>query len=348
MNFSDTIIRWYHLHKRDLPWRTTRDPYRIWLSEIILQQTRVNQGWSYYEKFVAAFPTVFDLAQADEETVLKLWQGLGYYTRARNLHQAAQIIVQKHHGVFPQEYSQILQLPGIGPYTAAAIASIAFDQPQAVVDGNVYRVLSRVFGIPTPIDSSAGQKEFKNLAQQLLDPSRPGEHNQALMEFGALHCTPANPLCESCVWISHCVAHQQNLVSQLPIKIGKTNIQSLWFHYLVLLSDDGKTLLYKRTEDGIWKNLYEFPKITGSRSVSLSRKRIQQQLGSVVVKDIVLVNKKPVIHKLSHRHLHLHFWIINTENLGEKGVSLSRIEEFPVPVVLQKFITDELLWRIKI
>lgn len=347
MQFSKTLLHWYQDHKRPLPWRETKNPYLIWLSEIILQQTRVNQGWSYYEKMVAAFPTVFDLAQADEETVLKLWQGLGYYTRARNLHQAAQIIVQKHQGQFPQEYSQILQLPGIGPYTAAALASIAFGQPQAVVDGNVYRVLSRVFGIHTPIDSSAGQKEFKSVAQQLLDTSQPGEHNQALMEFGALQCTPVNPRCENCVFASHCVAYQQNLIAQLPIKIGNTKIQSQWFHYLVVLSEDGKTVLNKRTEKGIWKNLYEFPKITDIRSVTLSRKRIQKQLEPLSVKKIDLVNQKPVNHKLSHRHLHLYFWIIYTENLGEKGVALNRIEEFPVPVVLQKFITDELLWRIK-
>lgn len=347
MNFSSTILNWYQLHKRDLPWRNTRDPYRVWLSEIILQQTRVNQGLPYYLKFVEAFPTVCELAKADEQQVLKLWQGLGYYSRARNLHQAAKTLAEKYQGVFPQSYPELKKLKGVGDYTASAISSICFNEPHAVVDGNVYRVLSRVFGIKTPIDSTAGQKEFKLLAQKLLDKKNPGEYNQAVMEFGATLCTPA-PNCSDCVFLKQCYAFQKNEIQQLPVKAGKTKIRQLWFHYLVVVSEDGKTIVNKRSGDGIWKNLYEFPNLVFDKPETLSRKRIKENLPDVDVQKIILSNEKPIVHKLSHRHLHISFWVVYTKKIHTKGVSISQLEEYPVPVVLQKFIRNTLLRTTKI
>ena len=340
MSFSNKIIYWYQQNKRDLPWRKTLDPYHIWLSEVILQQTRVEQGMSYYHKFASHFPTIFHLAQAEEETVLKLWQGLGYYSRARNLHHTAKVIVEEYKGIFPKTYQELIGLKGIGDYTASAIASICFNQPQAVVDGNVYRVLSRVFGIKTPINSSRGQKEFKQLAQTLIDKKNPGEYNQALMEFGSLYCKPSKPDCTSCVFSNNCFAFAENKVEILPIKVGKPKIQKRYFHYLVVVSEDNKTLLNKRLGNGIWKNLYEFPLIETETSKHISRKEIEKKLEPIEVKSVVIFNENPIIHKLSHRHLSINFWIVNAQKVHEKGVDITEIEKYPVPVVIEKFISN--------
>ena len=258
--FPKKIIHWYHSNKRDLPWRRTTDPYKIWLSEIILQQTRVDQGLAYYFKFIEAYPTVSNLALADEQEVLKLWQGLGYYTRARNLHSTAKIIHKDYEGVFPSEYKNIVALKGIGPYSAAAIASFAFNHPYAVVDGNVYRVLSRVFGIATPIDSTKGKKEFARLAEKLLDKNNPGTYNQAIMEFGALQCVPANPECSKCPVKASCLACKENKIDLLPVKSKKIRKKDRYFNYF-LLKQDEFLFLRKRNEKDIWKNLFELPMI---------------------------------------------------------------------------------------
>ena len=225
MILSEKLIYWYLQNKRELPWRKTKDPYRVWLSEIMLQQTRVAQGLPYFLKFTKAFPTVFDLAKADESEVLKLWQGLGYYSRARNLHFTAKYIAEELNGMFPENYKGLLQLKGVGDYTASAIASICYDEPVAVVDGNVYRVLSRYFGIATPINSTKGIKEFKELAQTLIDASQPGVYNQAIMDFGALHCKPQNPLCNECPVSDSCVALAKNSIKELPVKERKIKIK---------------------------------------------------------------------------------------------------------------------------
>ena len=218
MKWSETLLNWYYENKRELPWRKTDDPYHIWLSEIILQQTRVDQGLSYYKKFIQNYPTVFDLAAAKEDEVLKLWQGLGYYSRARNLHASAQWVVDKNKGVFPQTFKQLLLLKGVGDYTASAISSICFDEPQAVVDGNVYRFLSRCFGISTPVDSSTAHKEFKTVATRLMEGFSPGDFNQAVMEFGAVQCTPKKAHCSVCPFSSECRAFQEERVYEFPIK----------------------------------------------------------------------------------------------------------------------------------
>lgn len=342
MNFSKNIINWYSVYKRDLPWRKTQNPYHIWLSEIILQQTQVKQGLPYYEAFVDTFPTVFDLANADEQSVLKLWQGLGYYSRARNLHFSAKYIADELKGKFPNTYNDIIKLKGVGDYTASAIASIAFGEVTAVVDGNVYRVLSRFFGIETPINSTDGIKAFKALATELIDPKQPAEFNQAIMEFGARQCRPKNPDCMFCPLQSGCVAFQKNKISELPVKLKKTKVRNRYFNYLVFLDSENKTLLKKRTEKGIWQNLYQFPLIESEKSLSIqdfeSLSRETELLKGKTF-DFSLYNEKEIIHKLSHQHLYTNFWIINLESKLEDGITNSEVKAFPVPALIGDFIS---------
>lgn len=256
--FRERLFKWAAQHHRPMPWKGEKDAYKIWLSEIILQQTRVEQGLPYYQKFVARYPTVRHLAEAPENDVLKCWEGLGYYSRARNLHAAAKFVSKEWHNIFPNTYENIRALKGVGDYTAAAIASFAFDLPFAVLDGNVYRVLSRIFGIETPIDMPAAKKEFAQLAQALLDPEKPGAYNQAIMDFGATHCTPQKPSCRSCPFAGECVADQTKRVATLPVKVKKMVKKERFFLYLVLMHK-GDTFLNKRTGRDIWMDLYEFP-----------------------------------------------------------------------------------------
>ena len=254
MDISQFLQVWYQENRRLLPWRETRDAYRIWLSEIILQQTRVAQGLDYYNRFVQHYPTVQDLAAASEDDVLKLWQGLGYYSRARNLHKTARAVGNHP---FPTAYADLLRLPGIGPYTAAAIASFSADEAVAVVDGNVYRVLSRLFDLDLPIDSTQGQKYFQQLATELLDRRHPAQHNQAIMEFGALQCTPTSPLCESCPLADKCLARQRDTISQRPVKAGKTKVRDRHLHYYLLKEGD-RLWVHQRGAGDIWQGLWEF------------------------------------------------------------------------------------------
>ena len=261
MTFSNLLIQWYLRNKRDLPWRNTTNPYPIWLSEIMLQQTRVAQGMPYFLSFTAAFPTVFDLAKADEEQVLKLWQGLGYYSRARNLHKTAQYVADELSGVFPVTYKELLQLKGIGEYTAAAIASFSYNEVVPVVDGNVFRVLSRYFDVETDIAAASAKKEFAALAFELMPKDNPAIFNQAIMEFGALQCVPKSPNCGICVFNESCAALQKNKVDQLPVKSKKLKVRNRFFNYLVVNDENENTIIQKRTDKGIWHNLYEFPLI---------------------------------------------------------------------------------------
>ncbi len=342
--FSKNLILWYLQNKRDLPWRNTLDPYHIWLSEIILQQTRVLQGLPYFLKFVAAYPKVEDLANAPEDDVLKLWQGLGYYSRARNLHHTARMVTETMNGVFPNNYKDLLQLKGVGDYTASAIASICFNRPEAVVDGNVYRVLSRYFGISTPINTTLGQKEFKQLAQQLIDKTQPGTFNQAIMEFGARYCVPQNPACENCIFNSNCVAFQQQKVTELPVKIRAKPIKKRYFNYLVVLSENERTILQQRTGKGIWQQLYEFPLIETSEEINLAalQKLPQFKIFSegMNIETISLFNEKPVIHKLSHQHLYTRFWIVEVSQESNNTVPISEIENYAVPVLIADFVSE--------
>lgn len=343
MNFTKTIINWYSENKRDLPWRRTANPYYIWLSEIILQQTQVKQGTPYYKAFVKTFPTVFDLANADEQTVLKLWQGLGYYSRARNLHTAAKYIVDEYNGEFPNTYANIIKLKGVGDYTASAIASIAFGETTAVVDGNVYRVLSRFFGIDTPINSTAGIKEFKALATTLIDPKQPATFNQAIMEFGAQQCKPKNPYCIVCPLQSGCVALQKNKVLEWPVKLKKTKVKNRYFNYLVVISADKKILLEQRTKKGIWQNLYQFPLIETKKSIDISEFEALTNDIAILKNttfEFSLFNSIDKVHKLSHQHLHTKFWIVEVDKSLNKGISISDLKAYPIPALIRDFVKE--------
>lgn len=342
MIFSNTLIYWYLQNSRELPWRKTKNPYYIWLSEIMLQQTRVAQGLSYYLKFTSTFPTVFDLANADESTVLKMWQGLGYYSRARNLHFTAKQIANDFNGEFPSTYKEIIKLKGIGDYTASAIASICFDENTAVVDGNVYRVLSRYFGIDTPINSSVGIKEFKKLAQTLIDETQPGTFNQAIMDFGAIQCKPKKPLCMFCPFADGCVALQKNLIETLPVKEKKVKVKNRYFNYLVIKTNDNKTILSERKGKGIWQGLYQFPLIESDKNINKNELISSDEFAALFPEEttISLFNKKEIVHKLSHQHLHTQFWIVETATSSEAKINWSDIEKYPVPVLIANFLKE--------
>ena len=341
MNFIQTLTYWYSINKRDLPWRNTNDPYKVWLSEIIMQQTQIKQGLPYYEAFSTKYPTVFELANADEESVLKLWQGLGYYSRARNLHTTANYVANELKGKFPTTYKDLLKLKGIGDYTASAIASICYNEPTAVVDGNVYRVLARYFGIGIPINSTEGIKHFKTLAQSLLPKKDIGNYNQAIMDFGARQCKPQSPDCSICPLKNSCVALTANQVTVLPVKINKTKITKKHFNFMVFISDDGKTLLEKRTKKGIWKNLYQFPLVETKKRMSIKGFQSNDDVKQILngkKHAVSLYNNEEIVHKLSHQHLYTSFWIITVGRLSQEAVPIKKIHEFPIPILISNFI----------
>lgn len=342
MFFYKTLINWYLKNNRELPWRKTRNPYEIWLSEIMLQQTRVVQGLPYFLKFTDAFPTVFDLAAADESEVLKLWQGLGYYSRARNLHFTAKYVANELNGVFPDSYKELLKLKGVGDYTASAIASICFDEPAAVVDGNVYRVLSRFFGIDKPINTAEGIKEFKILAQSIIQKEEPGRYNQAIMDFGALHCKPQSPLCDECPLASNCVAFEKNIVSELPVKLKKIKVKKRFFNYLVIVTDKEETIFTERTGKGIWQGLYQFPLIETNSSINVDELVSNEDFISLIPNnaEISLFNPTEVIHKLSHQHLYTKFWIVKINKMQGDFIPWEKIDDYPTSVLISNFLKD--------
>jgi A/G-specific adenine glycosylase len=318
----------------------------IWLSEIILQQTRVDQGLSYYYKFASEFPAVRDLAEADEEKVLKLWQGLGYYSRARNLHAAAKYIHTELEGKFPSDFNSIKKLKGVGDYTAAAIASFAFGQCHAVVDGNVYRLLSRVFGISTPIDSTKGRKEFAELANTLIYKKDPATYNQAVMEFGAVQCKPVNPDCKGCVLNIMCAAYEKGKVSSLPVKEKTTKTRDRYFNYLVI-NHTGKLLLSKRVEKDIWKNLYDFPLIESNQQLTEEELINSSELQKFVPKDFTIHKVSPVYkHILSHQKIYARFWEISVKKAytlsGENIISVREpeLEKYAVPRLVENYLNE--------
>ncbi len=348
--FSNYLQIWYLTNKRDLPWRNCMDPYKIWLSEIILQQTRVNQGLPYYLKFVERFPTVQDLSIAEEEEILKLWQGLGYYSRARNLHAASKMVIEDFNGKFPSTYKDLIKLKGIGQYTASAIASFSSKEAVAVVDGNVYRVLSRVFGIFTPINSTEGIKEFQKLAETLLDPENPDIHNQAIMEFGALHCTPKKPNCMYCPFSKDCFAYQKGTIEVLPEKIKKTKIKTRYFNYLTI-KNNNEILISKRSGKGIWQHLYEFPLIETEKEISEKKflSSIQKDF-HLNLSEIKSIHKNEKPHKLSHQHIYASFYDIelDAKAFGDMRTKFTPIlkkdiGDYPVPVLIDNFLKLELL-----
>lgn len=339
--FSEVLIEWFHHKKRDLPWRKTNDPYKIWLSEVILQQTRVAQGLPYYEKFVENYPTIVSLANADEQEVLRLWQGLGYYSRARNIHATAKIIVEDYEGFFPNTYDSLIKLKGIGPYTAAAIASFAFDEKVAVVDGNVYRVLARVFDIETDISSHEAKKVFSDLANKLISDKNPSTYNQAIMEFGAIHCTPANPGCMFCVFADICVANSTGKQAVLPIKSKKVKVKNRFFDYFVI-EQDNTFLMHQRAVGDIWTGLYEFY-LTESEEKLLELDEIENDfLQKVLSKSTIKSCSENMKHILTHQRIEARFWHIL---LNEKAIvpekhafySLEEINGLPKPILIEKY-----------
>jgi len=341
---SYLLLQWYEKNKRDLPWRKTSDPYTIWISEIILQQTRVNQGYDYFLRFTDRFPDVKTLAEAPEDDVLKMWQGLGYYSRARNLHHAAKDIVSRFKGLFPDNYKDNLSLKGVGEYTAAAIASISFGLPYAVVDGNVFRVLSRLFKIEEPIDSGTGKKLFYSLAQELLDKTNPGTHNQAVMELGSLQCTPGNPDCMACPVHNHCMAFAGKTVAKYPVKKGKTKTRNRYFNYFDI-KDGEYTYINKRTESDIWKNLYEYPLIETDENLPvekmLNNDRFKELFGENNPLQIKLMWKTK--HILSHQIIYANFYRIEMKDnsLVEKGfikIPITHLDNYPVSRLVTKYL----------
>lgn len=342
--FKSALYKWYRLNHRDLPWRNTSDAYKIWISEIILQQTRVAQGTEYYLRFIKQFPDVKKLAAADEDRVLKLWQGLGYYSRARNLHLAAKTIANRYSGIFPDSYEDIIKLKGIGPYTAAAIASIAFSLPYPTVDGNVYRVLSRYFGITTPIDSNHGKKAFATLATALLDKNNPGLHNQAIMEFGALQCIPRSPNCLGCPLHTTCDAFLQNKVSSLPVKEKKTK-QALRYFYYFLIEAEQAIFMEKRVQNDIWKNLYQLPLLEYERELHdheiLALNIPFLNTGRYNIKSVSEAKKHILSHQIILARLIRIEILQDNENLKPLlRVNKKDISKFAVPRLVELFLKD--------
>ncbi len=347
MSVSQKIGVWYDSAKRLLPWREGRDPYQIWLSEIILQQTRVNQGFSYYQRFIEKYPTLDSLINSTQEDILKLWQGLGYYTRARNLYKAARIMNEKFNGEMPTNYDDLLSLPGVGEYTAAAIASLAYNEPVAAIDGNVYRVLARYFGIESAPDSSAGRIDFKVAAAELLDQENPGRHNQAMIELGALVCLSTTPLCNECPVNDSCYAFLTKRVKEFPFKKKKVKMSDRYFYYLVIFKKD-KIIIRQRKENDIWALLYDFPLIEIQKKVTektlLKHPAWQTMIGNAKVR--IRNISKEYKHVLSHQVLHT--WFIEIEAGVEFRIpsaieiETDAISQYPVPRLIERYLSERI------
>ncbi|MDO4692416.1 MAG: A/G-specific adenine glycosylase [Porphyromonadaceae bacterium] len=349
-----SLALWFGQNARALPWRETTDPYRIWLSEVILQQTQVVQGLGYYNRFIDAYPTIQDLARASEDDVLRLWQGLGYYSRGRNLLRAARMVVDEFEGIIPRDLHQIKRLPGVGPYTQAAVLSFAYNLPYAAVDGNVYRVISRLLGIDDPIDTPSGQKLFRALAQDLLDPDEPGRHNQAMIELGALCCTPRKPNCPTCPFAWLCVAHRQGNQLNLPIKQGKIKITERYLHYFLVRINSGdavNTLIRRRGKGDIWEGLYELPLVETALPQDLEGILGSEDWGKLSQGlEQMFVHPQPVAtlkHRLTHRLLYANLYLVEaksyTPDSTASGYLLIDEEDrgqYGMPILLDKMLSS--------
>jgi len=346
MNISGKIIDYYYNHKRALVWRSTKDPYIIWISEIMLQQTRVNQVNDYFLRFTNRFPDVHKLAKADENEVLNYWQGLGYYSRARNLHFSAKYIVDEFNGIFPNNYKDIIKLKGVGEYTAAAIASICFDEKVPAIDGNVYRVLSRLFEEYSPTDTATGKKRFNELAVYMIENQKPGDFNQAMMEFGATVCKPVKPDCEICPVANQCKAFKNGTVLELPLKKKTTKVKNRYFQYLVLIKGES-VFIQKRSENDIWKGLYQFPLIE-SKGIVFPEKFIESmRFHDFVGADAhILKISDEIKHRLSHQLLHIRFFTIKIEQFAHVEhydlIAIDELDKYPVPRVIEEYIKNSL------
>jgi len=344
MNFADELVQWYHQNKRDLPWRHTTDPYVIWLSEIILQQTRVEQGLPYFNRFLDNYPTVNHFASASEDDILKLWQGLGYYSRGRNMLKTAQLVQQQHGGIFPYSYDELIKLKGIGDYTASAISSFAANEARAVLDGNVFRVLARYFGVDEPINSPNGKKQFQQLANEVLNRNEPALHNQAMMEFGAMLCKPKNPACGICPVRTGCVAFKTNATTHLPVKLKTVKVRERFFNYFLIIND-GKILMNKRTGNDIWTGLYDLPLIETDTLLPahevIALPETAQYFGPEVKINEVFGLQK---HILTHQRLTIRF--IQIQNLPvfmEPDwffIEVEEVEKLAFPKIIFIFLTN--------
>jgi A/G-specific adenine glycosylase len=348
---AERLISWYREHKREMPWRNTSDPYHIWLSEIILQQTRVNQGLPYYQRFLEKYPTINQLAEADIDDVLRLWQGLGYYSRARNLHKCATIIVQKHKGNFPTEGKDLRKLPGVGPYTSAAIASFAFGKKEAVVDGNVMRVIARLYGISEDISENRTFKVISEIVNGLIPDDVPDIFNHALMEFGAIHCTPTNPDCNSCIFKETCVANAKMLQDQIPLKGKKIKKKTRYFHYLIIKIGD-RFLMRKRMNKDIWQGLFEFYLLESAQIKDFDHLPLPEIFARNPRQWKLMSESQSIKHALTHQNIICRFFHIELEDSftfdpsiwhNHKLYSLNEIENLPKPILLDKYLGDKII-----
>lgn len=348
--WSNKLIAWYQVNKRNLPWREVADPYKIWVSEVILQQTRVDQGLDYYHRFVANFPDVYALAAADQDLVLKVWQGLGYYSRARNMHAAAQQVVALHNGKFPETLQGLLALKGIGPYTAAAVASICFNKPHPVIDGNVMRVVSRWFAITEAVNTGEGKQQISASLSEVFDQKNPGTFNQALMEFGATVCKPKNPECVSCIFNQNCLAYQRGLVGQLPAKVKKKPPTKRFFHYLIpvfILNGTPHTIVRKRDHTDIWAGLYDFPLIETAAELDSEMICETPEWKKLFVKQNPVLKQVSglYLHQLTHRQIHARFLVIQGDasvfsSLTGKTIPVAHFTKLPAPRLISRFIEE--------
>ena len=343
MKFERIIRGWYKKNKRELPMRLTRDPYKIWISEIIMQQTRMNQGLPYYLRFIEAFPTVAALASAPEDAVLKQWQGLGYYSRARNLQWSARYIMEHLGGQLPGDFEGLMKLKGVGRYTAAAIASICYDEAKAAVDGNVSRVIARLYGVEDPVNSTSGARQIEALAQQMIDPADPGTHNQAMIDFGAMQCVPSSPLCTLCPLAEGCNAHLTGRVDLLPAKIPKQTPEKRWFYFYLIICK-GKVILSKRGEKDIWRSLYQFPVLESE--IPLPEEELMNSLVPAPLHSRLqkVSLSAPVVHQLSHRTIHARFIHVEVSSLPSTlphnwmPISLQNLDNYPVPRLISRYL----------
>ena len=335
MKFSEKLIEWYRVNKRNLPWRLTKQPYKIWVSEIILQQTRIEQGEKYYYAFLEKYPNISELAKTNDEELLKVWEGLGYYSRALNMLKASRVVLNNYKGIFPSNYDDLIKLPGIGDYTASAISSICNNEVQPVVDGNVFRFMSRMFKIDLPIDKLKTKTYFKKLGFKLIDVVNPGDFNQAMMDYGSMVCRPKKFQCHKCLFSSNCKAFNSNTVMLYPFKEKRIKIKHRFLNYIFIITNDRKTLIKKRNGNGIWKNLYEFPLIETKKESS-----VNEIIKELDFKYLKFISEKKIKHKLTHQQLNISFFTFKVSNFDDDLTDIKALSNYPFPRPINKFISE--------
>ena len=335
MKFSEKLIEWYRVNKRNLPWRLTKQPYKIWVSEIILQQTRIEQGEKYYYAFLEKYPNISELAKTNDEELLKVWEGLGYYSRALNMLKASRVVLNNYKGIFPSNYDDLIKLPGIGDYTASAISSICNNEVQPVVDGNVFRFLSRMFKIDLPIDKLKTKTYFKKLGFKLIDVVNPGDFNQAMMDYGSMVCRPKKFQCHKCLFSGNCKAFNSNTVMLYPFKEKRIKIKHRFLNYIFIITNDRKTLIKKRNGNGIWKNLYEFPLIETKKESS-----VNEIIKELDFRDLKFISEKKIKHKLTHQQLNISFFTFKVSNFDDDLTDIKALSNYPFPRPINKFISE--------